>query len=421
MAGEDLMLCRLTAQNVLRLKCVDIEFDGAGAVVIGGRNAQGKSSALNAIWYALGGKRLQAKRPIRDGEDHAMVRLDLGEYVVTREWTEGQESSPLRVTAKDGATYRRPQELLDGLIGARGFDVMDFMRQRPEQQHAILREMLGLDFTQLERDRQTAYDQRRDINRDLEQRRGALKQMPEDREAPSEEVSISAVAAQLREAEQTNRSNESFRTEAGRVRERLQVAERQMNDAWAAYQKAEQTYNAELEHLQSVLTAVEGLQDVDTQQYEQALAQAEEVNARVRAQARRRELELECAGLAEASERLTERLREIDEQKQVAIAQAELPIEGLGFGEGEVLYHGMPLTQASAAEQLRVSLAIGLRLNPRLKIMTIYDGSLLDAENLQMVRDMAREAGAQVLIERVGAGPEVQVVIEDGQVQEVRG
>jgi hypothetical protein len=33
-SNEDLRLCRLTAQNVLRLRCVDIEFDGAGALVL---------------------------------------------------------------------------------------------------------------------------------------------------------------------------------------------------------------------------------------------------------------------------------------------------------------------------------------------------------------------------------------------------
>ena len=44
----------LEAENYKRLKAVEITPDG-NMVVIGGRNAQGKSSVLDAIWAALGG------------------------------------------------------------------------------------------------------------------------------------------------------------------------------------------------------------------------------------------------------------------------------------------------------------------------------------------------------------------------------
>jgi len=65
-----------------------------------------------------------------------------------------------------------------------------------------------------------------------------------------------------------------------------------------------------------------------------------------------------------------------------------------------------------------VSAAIGMALNPRLKVMRIQDGSLLDGENLETLAEMARAKGFQIWIERVGGGDPGAIVIEDGSVQE---
>jgi hypothetical protein len=80
------------------------------------------------------------------------------------------------------------------------------------------------------------------------------------------------------------------------------------------------------------------------------------------------------------------------------------------------LYRGFPFEQASSAEQLRVSAAIGMALNPELKVMLIRDGSLLDAESLRLLSELAERADHQIWIERVSTGEEVSVVIEDGLV-----
>ena len=80
-------IIRLTAENVKRLRAVEITPDGTLQVVTG-RNAQGKSSVLDAIWLALGGGTAarDTPRPVRDGEERASVTLDLGDLTVTRTW-----------------------------------------------------------------------------------------------------------------------------------------------------------------------------------------------------------------------------------------------------------------------------------------------------------------------------------------------
>ena len=84
-------IIKLTASNVKRLRAVEITPDGTLQVVTG-RNGQGKTSVLDAIWLALGGGSAarETVRPVRDGEDRASVTLDLGDLVVTRTWAKGK-------------------------------------------------------------------------------------------------------------------------------------------------------------------------------------------------------------------------------------------------------------------------------------------------------------------------------------------
>ena len=91
-------------------------------------------------------------------------------------------------------------------------------------------------------------------------------------------------------------------------------------------------------------------------------------------------------------------------------------VDGLGFDDDGVTYQGVPFSQASASEQIRVSLAMAMSLNPKLRVIRILDGSLLDAENLAQIADMAKDNDYQVWIERVGTADGIGVVIEDGAV-----
>ena len=101
-------LISLEAQNVKRLKAVRIPLDRS-VTVIGGNNGQGKSSVLDAIEMALGGKKSIPPRPIRDGETAARIVLELDTLTVTRRFT--PKDSYLEVAAKDGAKYTSAQAI----------------------------------------------------------------------------------------------------------------------------------------------------------------------------------------------------------------------------------------------------------------------------------------------------------------------
>ena len=151
-------IIKLKAENVKRLEAVTITPDG-NLVVIGGRNAQGKTSVLDSITYALAGALSHPDRPIRDGEDKAKIVCELDDLIVTRTFT--PKGGSLIVSNKEGAKYASPQAMLDELTGKLTFDPLAFSRMPPKEQVNTLKSLVGLDFSELDAKRQALYDERR--------------------------------------------------------------------------------------------------------------------------------------------------------------------------------------------------------------------------------------------------------------------
>jgi hypothetical protein len=115
---------------------------------------------------------------------------------------------------------------------------------------------------------------------------------------------------------------------------------------------------------------------------------------------------------------LTEAIDARDQAKRAAIAAAKMPVPGLDFGDGVVLLAGVPFDQASDAERLRASVAIAMAANPKLRVIRIRDGSLLDEDAMKVLEQIAIERDFQVWIERVDSSGQVGFVLEDGHVRD---
>ncbi|MCR4294647.1 MAG: AAA family ATPase, partial [Elusimicrobia bacterium] len=169
-------IVRLSTENVKRLSAVHITPDGS-MVVIGGENGAGKTSVLDSIWYALGGKGALPGQPVRKGEKRAKVTLDLGEMIVVRTITPDGGGS-LKVTSKEGATFPSPQTMLDKLVGILSFDPLAFARLPAKEQAETLRKLAGLDFAAQDGQRRTLYEQRTEVNRDVSRLDAQLAGLP---------------------------------------------------------------------------------------------------------------------------------------------------------------------------------------------------------------------------------------------------
>ncbi len=107
--------------------------------------------------------------------------------------------------------------------------------------------------------------------------------------------------------------------------------------------------------------------------------------------------------------------------KAAAIAGAEMPVPGLSFGDGEVLFDGLPLDQASQAEKIRISVAIAMAANPKLRVLCIRDGSLLDRESLRLLSELIESQDYQCWLEVTDDEGKTGVVIEDGAIRPLDG
>lgn len=391
----------LEAENYKRLKAVEITPDG-NMVVIGGRNAQGKSSVLDAIWAALGGREgNKASKPIRDGEDKARVRLDLGDMIVTRVWS--GENSTVKVESADGAVFKSPQALLDGLIGKLSFDPLAFTRLAPKEQREALIGLVELpvDLDEIDRERAALFAKRTDAGRDGK----AIGDVTVDKDLPEVESSASEYITRIRTAQEQKQAVVDAERAVNDAGDRLGAIRAQLALAEAAYDAADK-------HAQTLTLPTD-----DVEKLEQELASLEDSNAAIRANNTARAKVAAKDALRTRYEALTKQIADLDTKKQDALAGAEFPVDGLGFNEHGVTFQDVPFEQASSAEQIRVSIAMAISGNPKLRVMRIMDGSLLDDENLGMIAASAAEHDMQVWVERVGTGAEIGVIIEDGAVQ----
>ncbi len=413
-------IIRLTAENLKRLKAVDISTNGQAVQIVAGRNAQGKSSVLDSIWMALDWKHAhpETPRPIRDGEESARVKIDLGDLVVTR-WWEGEKST-LLVENADGAKVKRPQELLDSLLGRMSFDPLEFTQQGDREQVKTLLSLVDLpfDLAELDAERAALYDSRTEIGRQRDRARGALESLPVPAaDIPEAEESVTELVAELDRAQHEISQRDHLQRELNGAC----ASERDANDA---VKKAEaELLSAQRWHAEATMNAAKLREDLvklppapETDSIRERIAGVEDTNARVRQAAQYRVAREEHEDLRAKYDGVTEQIAELDARKAAGLAAATFPIDGLSFGESGVTYNGVPFCQCSSAEQLRVSLSLAMAMNPELRVIRIMDGSLLDSENMRLIEEMAAEHDYQCWIERVDETGTTGVLIEDGEV-----
>ena len=412
-------ITRLKAENVMRIRAIEIEPDG-NMVVISGRNGQGKSSVLNAIWLAIQGAAAsrEVPDPVRHGEQEAWVEVTLGDLVVTRRWSSGR-ASRLEVKAR-GEKQRSPQKLLDSLVGRLSFDPLAFASMKDADQRAALLDLVELPFDpeQMELRRQTVYDERTDRNRDVKRLEAQLAGMPEPTGVASEEVSVAVLLVDHEEAKDLARQDMLLVEAVERAKALIVVAERSVWEANEELRKCrQQLVNAEA----AAGDAPTNLPDPDA--ILERINTAEQVNRAVRANRERDAVADELAYARDTVAGLATMLHEIDHEKEAGLREAKMPVPGLGFTRSGVTFNGIPFRQCATSERLRVSCAMAMALNPELRVIRITDGSLLDQENMAMLEELARANDYQVWIECVdwdGEGT-AGVVIEDGQVAAVPG
>lgn len=419
MEVHTMKIIQLIAENVKGLKAVNITPD-EHFQQISGKNGQGKTSVLDSIWLALAGKDASKgmNKPIREGQESAFATVDLGDVKVTRKWK--GDKTTLEVLSKEGAKFNSPQGMLDEMIGKLSFDPLAFANLDDKKQRETLQSLVGIDFTALDHQRKILYDDRTETNRDKDKYKSLLDKLPYPKDnLPNEELKAGDVIAQITAAQTQVQENENKRRDLDKLRVKSQDLSNEIKQLESLLLEKKEEHNRIVEQGKALKAEVEKLVDPDISELQNQLERIEETNRHVREAAEYKKALKDYELCVEESEELTAKIKEIDRIKEDTLQSAQFPIEGLSFDEVGVTYKGIPFKQCSAAERLKVSMAMAMALNPKLRVIRILDGSLLDSENIALIREMAKEKDYQVWVEVVDESGNMGIVIEDGQVKQL--
>lgn len=409
-------IVELKAENFKRLVAIAITPKG-DVIIISGKNRAGKTCAHDIIWAALGGAKGIPKEPIRKGQDRAVIEVDLGEYKATRVFT--KKGNYLRVENKEGMVFKSPEALLDKMIGDLTFDPLEFVSAKNRDE--ILLNLVGLKetFDKIKLETDEIYVDRKFVNRQVKQMEGQLEGYRHHKETyhgPKEVQPNHELIDRLRKARE--KTNEIFHMkeklnwstgECEKAKSRIDYLEKEL-------EKAKEDYESQNAIRADRAQELSTMKEPDIANIESEINNLTIDNEKARIWKEYRDLFAAYNKLKDESDELTRKLNRQSGMKIEAIEKAKFPIEGLSYDEG-ILYNGIPFEQISASEKLRVSMAVAMALNPKIRVIRITDGSLLDSENMKIIEELAKENDYQIWVEKVDETGKVGIYIEEGEVK----
>jgi len=409
-------IIQLHSENIKRIKAVDITPQDS-VIVLSGMNGEGKTSVLDSIWLALQYRAASKNNPspLRAGEDKGNVTVDLGDYIVTRKFT--QAGTTLEVKTPDGSKIASPQKLLDGMIGDLSFDPWEFARKNDADQRQMLADVLftitggKVDLAAFEIKHKEAFEKRSDANREKKRLATLLTSIrPPTDSDPTEEILVADLTNSISSAVSTKAKIQSLNEKERALRDKILSMEQDLA-------------TARNEHV-VVVKELEGVPEIPDIEYLQGqLRNIEDSNRRAREVKEWNKVRSALVGVDADIQKLNDTMELVEIEKAEALESSPLPVKGLRVNETgiQVLSDNdqfVPFCQASAAQRLRVSLGIAMAANPTLRVIRIADGSLLDDSSMQIVREMAGEKDFQVWIEYASRNDQdrIGVYIHDGTV-----
>ena len=407
-------IASLELENVKRVRAVALEPSPSGLTVIGGRNAQGKTSVIDSICWALGGAKYQPEAPRRDGAaGDPSLKVTMSNGIVAQR---SGKSHALKVTDPSGA--KAGQALLDAFVEQFALNVGRFLEQPDREKAKTLLRIVGVEGQLEEIDRQEAElsQQRLATGRLAKQRRGAAETMPRHEGVPDEPPDVGELAEQLREAMAANAAMASARMRADSLEEEARRAAMDVTRAEDALAKAKARFSECERAAGEAAQACVGMRAVDTSWIEDAMADAQRVGAEIADNEAWARADAEAGQLEAAYAELGEQIEAARARRLALLEGAKMPLEGLTVQDGCLAYKGHRWDGMSGAEQMMAATAIVRALNPRCGFVLLDKLEQMDVQTLAEFGAWCEREGLQVIGTRVSTGEECSVIIEDGMV-----
>lgn len=402
-------------ENVKRIKAVQLEPSEKGLTIIGGDNAQGKTSVLDAIAWALGGNKYKPSKPTREGSSvPAALKIVLSNGIIVER---KGKAGALKVTDPSG--LKGTQGLLDSFINEFALDLPKFMQMNDKDKSTTLLKVIGVgeQLNELEQKEKAFYQNRTETGRIKDRKKKAYKNMPVFEDAPEALLDIKELIEQQQKIQKVNADNERIRQEAKNKGMNASYLKKKLGDIEKEYLKAKEEAEKASREAEEASTELETLIDIDTSPIEEQISSIEEINAKVRANSERKKAYKEYEELQSEYDDYTAALNEVKDQKVKLLENADLPLEGLSVEEGRLTYLGQNWDNMSGSQQLKVATAICKAINPKCGFVLLDKLEQMDMKTLNEFGSWLEKEGLQAIATRVSQGDECSVIIEDGYIK----
>ena len=412
---------------------IEVNFQGKQFVEINGGNGAGKTAILDALFFAICGKKYfatDAWRLISKEKDKAMVLVTLGNKektieirrsITKKENAEGNIESGGSLSIRDTEGNPLDTDFLSGMLSVFTANPTAFSKMRPKEQVQIVKDLSGIDTAKFEEARVSLYEERKYVNREVKTIEGYLTKAGKVEKIDA--VDIQKLLVQRREIEAYNREqdeiNRSIKSTQAEIRQqeaKITQQENTIQDLRKQLEEAEVTLAGQQKKRNETIAQFDKMPIPKDQKsldvIDKALDDAGETNRRAEDWKRYQEATKQHEAKKAKADDLDEKIGQIDQEKADAIKNSKLPFKNLVFDETVgLLIDDIPFSQHSRAEQLRISTRIGMEMSPDLRVLFIEEGSLLDEESYQVIRELAEKHGYQILVERTGEREGVDCIV----------
>ena len=393
------------AENVKRIKAVKLKPSPKGLTIIGGGNAQGKTSVLDAIAWALGGNSFKPSSPTREGSvipPSLSLTLSNGIKVERK-----GKNNDLKVTDPSG--QRAGQKLLDEFVSAFALNLPKFLDATSKEKADTLLKIIGVGdrLHELEKQENEIYNNRLAIGRIADQKQKFADEMKSYPDVPDQVVSASDLIKQQQDIlarngqrQQWIREYDKYLEEYNRIKDQIDQLTERLHEVDKKVKASEHTPKE--------------LEMESTAELEANIADIEEINRKVRANLDKEKAEDDAKLMASQYNTLTAEIEKVRSDKAELLEHADLPLPGLTVESGELVYNGQKWDCMSGSEKLKVATAIVRKLNPNCGFVLMDKLEQMDHNTLEEFGSWCEQENLQVIATRVSTGDECSIIITDG-------
>lgn len=421
---------RITISNLKALSDIVVDFNGCTVIVTGGNN-KGKTSLLRSLPDRIRGS--QPDAILKEGTEAGFSRWELttGEKLV---WEFSEKKDKLTYITEKEVKASMTMEIREKFF-PKSFDVDKFLADQPMKQRKTLQELVGLDFTDIDKRYDEAYKERETLNRVLNENKIQFEKM----EVPAKYERVHIELLNNEKQEEKNRLNKIYvenKAANAALRTAYESEKSKVQSAINVWGLNQQTKQFKLDSCNKILASLrmEGytgnevvfwISNLPQPEIEHSYKMPDEpsyveempsretldsIEARINDAIKNNEyaaryetwlmyktdLEKHRKNAADAEVKV----QAVQTERMNLIKSAVMP-EGFTFSDTGILYNGLAFTREQQSSSGLYIAALKLAAMTLGEVRCLhFDASFLDRDNLNKIEKWAEENDLQLLIER---------------------